>query len=694
MCTGCHAEEARSWSGSQHQVAMQTANDQTVLAPFRGESMREPGVNSSFSRRDGAFQVRTSDVDGALKDFAVRYTFGVAPLQQYLVELPRGRLQALGLSWDTRPAQEGGQRWLDLYPASAPGAKDPSHWTDLDHNWNYMCADCHATNLRKNYDAASDTYHTTWSEIGVGCEACHGPASNHVDWAKHTPQSRTDPSKGLVIRLDERRGVTWTRDAQTGQPRRNGPLTTPHELAARELDVCARCHSRRSQFTDAVTAADPIAQGFHVALIEPGLYFPDGQMRDEVYNIGSFMQSRMHSAGVVCSDCHDPHSQKLRVPGDGVCLQCHDGSRYAATSHHMHAAESSGARCAACHMPVQTYMQIDQRHDHSLRIPQPAASARIGAPDACTGCHRNRSAAWAEQVIARSHPQRATPFQTFGPAFAALQSGKAGAADAVEALFRDKAQPEIVRASAIQLLADAGATMQPADLASAVHDPSPMVRAAGALAANGDANLLGPLLGDPLLSVRIAAVTGLMQSGDATSSALAGPAFERAKGEYLQALRFNADRPESRTSLGQTLAAAGDTAGAITAYQGAISLDRAYTAAYVGMADTYRRLGDEAKAEKSLRDARAFGRDQQGAVMLALGLLQYRQGNKVDALASLAEATRIEPDNVEILYTYAVALHDLGKPAESLRLIAKALARHPDDASLRQLQSAYAQERR
>lgn len=687
-CAGCHAEQFETWRQSQHRQAMQPATAENVLAPFNGESLRSHGVTSLFSRRDGQYQVRTEDADGRLKDFAVTHTFGVTPLQQYLVALPGGRLQALGLTWDTRPAAGGGQRWIDLYPATAPRANDPMHWTGAEHNWNYMCADCHTTNFRKNYDMASDTYRSSWSELGVGCEACHGPASNHLSWAERPRTATADPAMGLPVAFDGRRGATWTRDSVTGQPRRNGSRS-----AERELDVCARCHSLRSQITDEVTAADPLAQGFHLALLDPGLYWPDGQMRDEVYNHGSFLQSRMYAKGVVCSDCHEPHSQKLRVPGDGVCLQCHDAGRYTVKSHHMHDSGSTGARCAACHMPVQTYMQIDQRHDHSLRIPQPALSARIGAPNPCTDCHRDRSVAWAEQAIARAHPQRTTGFQTFGQSFADLEKGKAGAANAVLAIASDKSQPAIVRASAIQRLTYAGVGIEASALDVAMHDPSPMVRSAAAQAAGGRTDALMAMLSDPQRSVRITAITTLLQQSDPSTPPPAAPAFAAAKDDYLQALRFNGDRTEARSSLGQALAASGDNTGALAAYQGAIKLDRGNTAAYVGLADTYRILGDEANAERSLRTALSAGRDGRGAAMLALGLLQYRQGRRADALASLAESMRLEPDNVQIIYTYAVALHDLGKPAESMRVIERALARRPDAEVLRQLLEAYGRER-
>jgi len=219
VCAGCHQKEYKLWQGSHHDLAMQVANDNTVLGDFSDANFTYFGVTSTFYKRDGKFKVRTDGPEGKLKDYEIKYAFGVYPLQQYLIEFPGGRLQALSIAWDSRPKGEGGQRWFHLYPKEKITHDDTLHWTGPNQNWNYMCAECHSTNLKKNYDLKSDTYSTTWFEINVSCEACHGPGSRHVAWAEHKSDREkldSDPDKGLIVVLDERKGVKWTIDSETG----------------------------------------------------------------------------------------------------------------------------------------------------------------------------------------------------------------------------------------------------------------------------------------------------------------------------------------------------------------------------------------------------------------------------------------------------------------------------------------------
>ena len=299
----------------------------------------------SFSTRDGKFYVRTDGPDGKLAEFEISYTFGVAPLQQYLIELPGGRLQALGIAWDTRPKAQGGQRWFHLYPGQNIRAGDPLHWTGVNQNWNFMCAECHSTQLRKNFDAATGRYDTTWAEIDVACEACHGPGAEHVAWAQARRHGVFAADSGLAVALDERNGVAWTPVPATGNAQRSAPRTS-----SREIETCARCHARAARIADDYVHGKPLDDTHRLALLDEGLYWHDGQIRDEVYEWGSFVQSRMHAQGVTCSDCHDPHSLALRRPGNALCAQCHlpakfDTSRTPTTRPARRARPASPATC-------------------------------------------------------------------------------------------------------------------------------------------------------------------------------------------------------------------------------------------------------------------------------------------------------------------------------------------------------------
>lgn len=679
-CASCHAQEAREWERSQHRRAMQPARGANVLGDFNDARFTNAGITTTFAHRDGCDFVTTDGPDGKLAEFAIEYTFGIFPLQQYLVELPRGHVQALPFAWDARAASAGGQRWFHLYPGERLRAGDPLHWTGFEQNWNFMCADCHATNLRKNYDVEADRYATTWSELGVGCESCHGPGSKHVTWAEAPARHPAlAASRGLEVELHERRGVTWSRNATTGAPVRS----TPRE-SDREIEVCGRCHSRRSQLTGDVTAADSLHDGFRVALLEPGLYWPDGQMRDEVFNYGSFLQSRMYAQGVTCGDCHEPHSEQLRVTGDGACLQCHD-AKLATPAHHFHQPESAGARCVACHMPVSTYMQIDRRHDHSFRIPRPDLTTSLGVPNACTSCHVDRTAGWASQTIRQHYPHPQPGLQTFGPAFAALEHHESGAAARVAAIAVDSAQPAIVRASALARLAGNATSLDPTALRAALGDPSPLIRrAAVPLAIDSPAvapQELLPLLRDPTRSVRLEAAAALASLPPGSLDASAGKALDAALEEYLASERFNADRPESLVNLGTILGSRGDLAGAQKAFERARDRDPGFLPAYVNLADVYRANGDEQQAEAVLRAALLHA-GTSGSAHHALALSLVRQGRLAEALPLLAEAAAREPRNARFAFVYAVALQEAGQVEAAIATLRAALEIHPDDGDL------------
>jgi predicted CXXCH cytochrome family protein len=375
-CAGCHQSEAKLWRTSQHERAMAHATDKSVLGDFNDASFQYFDVHSRFFRKDGKFFVETDGPDGKLALFEVKYTFGVDPLQQYLIEFPDGRLQALSVAWDSRSKDKGGQRWLHLYPNEQIKHDDVLHWTRLNQNWNFMCAECHSTGVRKNFDAAADRFATSWAEISVGCEACHGAGSRHVAWAQDQkrwwPFGKTeDRTKGLVAQFDERAGTTWTQNERTGMPQRNGmPLGL-----RKEVETCGLCHARRAQFSEKWIPGQSLSNTHLVAPMYRNLTYADGQMRDveEIYNYLPFRQSKMFAAGVTCSDCHEPHSATLRAPGDGVCAQCHMPSKYETASHRHHDNVNVSLSCSSCHMPERTSTSRfvgEPRHtEHLQRLP-------------------------------------------------------------------------------------------------------------------------------------------------------------------------------------------------------------------------------------------------------------------------------------------------------------------------------------
>ena len=683
-CADCHADAYAAWQPSQHARAMQPATDSTVLGDFNDATLRVAGVTTTFFRRAGRFLVRTEGPDGQPAEFEVTHTFGLEPLQQYLIPLTKGRLQAFSIAWDSRSKRDGGQRWFHLVPDQPPAAGDPFHWTGYQQTWNYQCADCHSTNLRKGWDDSTATYHTTWSEISVGCEACHGPGSNHVAWAESTSADSGDARRyqamGLAARLDERKSISWTTNATSGKPVRSAARTTE-----REINTCARCHARRGQLTDAVHAGDPLLDGFRPAVVEPGLYHPDGQMREEVYTWGSFLQSRMYAAGVTCSDCHEPHSGKLRAPGSQVCAQCHTPDRYAATGHTLHQPGTPGADCVSCHMPTVTYMVVDPRHDHAFRVPRPDLSDLTGAPNTCTTCHTDRSSTWAADQIEDHLGRRPIGFQNFGEAFAVAERG--GSITDLAAIARDGRQAGIVRASALLRLSAAPGWNPGPELTAALADPDPVVRAAGTRVAGSVLQVqqrpgaLAPLLSDPLRLIRMDAGLGLAEVPEGQLPVEWREGQAKGLAEYLAAQEFIRDRPEGWGNIGNLRAIQGQVTPAIEALQMALERDSSWAPAWINLSDVYRTSGQEGAAKTVLATARQrLPRD--AAIAHALGLTLVRLGERPAALAALGEAVRLDRSTPRYAFVHAVALHDLGQPAEALAALRAARRLHPGDRDL------------
>jgi predicted CXXCH cytochrome family protein len=681
-CASCHSGEAKLWHASQHAHAMAHAGKDTVLGDFNNASFDYYGVHSRFYRDGDKFMVETDGPDGKLAPFEVKYTFGIYPLQQYLVEFPDGRIQALSLAWDSRPKSEGGQRWFHLYPHEEIRHDDVLHWTKLNQNWNFMCAECHSTGVHKNYDAAKDRFATSWAEISVGCEACHGQGSAHVAWAKGQqswwPYKDNDPDKGLLVRFDERSGVTWGHDAKTGFPVRSA---SPAELR-KEVETCGLCHARRGEFAEGWVPGRPLSDTHLVAVLSQGLYQADGQMLDEVYNYGSFKQSRMYAAGVTCSDCHDPHSAKLKLAGDAVCLQCH-AETYAKPAHNHHEGVNPALTCASCHMPERTFMVIDKRYDHSFRIPRPDLSDRYETSNACNDCHKDKPASWAAAAIEGWFGSERKGLQNYAHAFHAAWHDEPGADILLAAVAADVNTPSFARAGAIVELAG---HVSPATLPVAragLSDPDPMVRIAALDMLDGVPPdqlwpVVAPLLSDPIRGVRLRATSLLAGAPTERLSASERATFDRANAEFVVAQTLNADRPEARAALGSFHARRGETKEAEADFQAALRLSPAYGPAAANLADLYRQVGRDADAESVLRQAIQVSPKDAG-LHHALGLALVRLKRQAEALAELARAAELEPDRARYAYVYAVALDASGRRADAIQALKDNVARHPAD---------------
>lgn len=661
-CAGCHAVETAGWVGSHHDGAMQPALPDTVLGDFADAELTYNGVTSVLFERDGDYWIRTDGPQGSLEDFRVTHTFGVEPLQQYLLEFPDGRRQASSIAWDSRPLEQGGQRWFHLYPDEAIDHEDPLHWTGTFQSWNTMCAECHSTNLEKNFSVETQAFETTWSSIDVDCEACHGPGSAHV--AAPNDESLALPAMARA----------WVMNEATGIATRSPALES-----SAELEVCSQCHSRRAQLTDDFTPGHAFFDGFRPSLLEEGLYHADGQIFDEVYVYGSFLQSAMHAAGVTCSDCHDPHGTRLRADANSICGTCHLPSAVATREHHNHP-ENDAPGCVDCHMRAETYMVVDPRRDHSFRVPRPDLSVRLGVPNACNDCHRDESAAWAAEQVAGWFPEgRHTEFH-YGEAIAAGRDWHADRVTLLERVVADSATPAIVRATAVSLL---GAQVDDAALDTvglALLDDDPLVQLAALdVAARFPADLridyAQRFLDAPLRALRVAAARGLAALRPSLG-ARRQQDLDAALEEYVAVQSFNADRAEGHYNLGSLYDELGRPGDAEQSYLAALEREPAFAASYVNLADLYRRTGRENEAQALLGDAMSRTPGDAG-LPFALALSLVRADRATEALEFIERAATLAPDEPYYAYALGVALYSDGEPERALAVLGDAHERFP-----------------
>ena len=675
-CKSCHATEFTNWEGSHHDLAMQLPTADTVLGDFNDATFTYNGTTTRFFREGDEFKVRTDGEDGKLADFTVKYVFGVYPLQQYLLPLSRGRLQALSIAWDARPAAEGGQRWYHLYPDDVIDFKDPLHWTGPYQNWNSRCAECHSTDLEKNYNAADHSFATTFEEINVGCEACHGPGEKHLELAAAN-KLKGAANGGFPTALAQRGEWAWTEGEAIA--RRSTPLDS-----RAQVDSCGRCHSRRGTLGEYHYGADLLAT-HRVALPQPPLYHYDGQVLDEDYVYGSFLQSKMHQQGVVCSNCHEPHSLALRAPGNEVCAQCHQPQSYDTPEHHHHPAQSSGALCANCHMPETTYMGVDPRRDHSMRIPRPDLSVVMGTPNACNSCHADKNAEWSVNSLRDWGVQFRDTGTHFARAFQRFDLGDRSVLPTLAALANDPSAAPIWRATAMEAVAQSGGREAIQTVTGVLYDDDPILRASavrslGFLPLNQRYQLLQSLMDDEVATVRMEVAQSLAGVPlDQVTPAQAAE-LESLYKWYLDILTLHAEMPETQLQLGVFYLERGELQSAEAAYREALRLNPQLVPAYLNLADLLRGQNRDGEARELMLKVLEFAPDN-GPTLHSLGLLETRSGTPDKALDYLRRAAELETDGSRHRFVYAIALHDLGQPKQAiaqLQILLRQLPRSED----------------
>jgi tetratricopeptide (TPR) repeat protein len=612
-CKGCHADEHKEWSASHHFMAMLPAHDTTVLGNFDNVSLTADGVTSRFFKRDGKFIINTEGEDGTNHDYEVKFTFGFTPLQQYLIEFPGGRMQVPRVSWDTKKKQ-----WYHQYAGSKIPAHDWLHWTGNSQNWNTMCASCHSTNLQKNYNTDTETYQTTYNVINVSCESCHGPGSRHVEFVNSSDYVKGQPvPKGLFAM---------------------GKGASQNEI----VNTCALCHSRKSDITGAVLPGKEFLDDFIPQTATTEFFHADGLMDDEVYNYTSFLQSLMHRRGVKCTDCHNPHSGNLLKEGNLMCGNCHVPAQYDVPEHTFHKSGTAAAECKNCHMYSQQYMGNDLRHDHSFRVPRPDLSAKYGTPNACNGCHTEKTAQWAADAVVKWYgPTRKHHFSDDLVPGSRLDEKSFSH---LQRLLNDTAVPGIIRATSAEYL---GSILTPQSLESlliCLKDPDPHVRYRTVRSLEGFDPAswnthAAPLLNDPVRAVRIAVAdlfVGLPQNMIPES---AMPVLESPRKELEKFILYQSD-----FSVGNLMAG-----------------------------DYYTKTREYAVAEKYYRKALRMD-SLMNYARLNLSAVQSSQGKNNDALKTLNDAIIVDPRNDRAYYNKALLLAEMNDVTGAFENFAKAIA--------------------
>lgn len=691
-CVECHAEADSLWQLSDHARAMQEPSPETITADFNQATFTHYGVTSTFSRDGDRYLVNTDGPDGQMTTFDVAYVFGYYPLEQFLIEFPDGRLQALNVCWDSRPLEEGGQRWFHLYPDDPTPATDLFHWTGVLQNWNYMCAECHSTNLRRNYDPVQDTYQTRWFEINVSCEACHGPGSRHILWEKAEAQklrpANSDGKRGLVVNLKSPDQGIWIFEDGKNTAVRSEPLASRIDG-----ESCAHCHARRSALTEEYEWGKPFADHHRLRLLEENYYHADGQNQDEVYVWGSFLQSKMHAAGVTCSDCHDYHTGKVRGDGHQVCSQCHRAEFYDSPDHHFHQLGKGGDSCLDCHQQSRNLMVVDGRRDHSFRIPRPDLSLELGTPNACSDCHTDQTVQWSQDAIVKWYG----PDRLQGPHYAialhAGRTGSPGALDKLRFLIGADDQPAIARATALSLIPRFALASQVPEVRTALDSDEDLMRAAAVRALESSSpeerlSLGTALLDDEVFDVRLAAARLLARL---PADRFDGMETQKARRLWEDHLNEFQERPENMIELAGYFGSQGQWEKAEEYLQRAIALEPRMSGPYLNLAEVKRQLGQPRAAQSVLEEGLEKATEP-ADLHHSLGLFKVRQGDMAGAVPSLQRAATMHPGIPRYGYVLAVALHDTGQREESLIVLEEVLKEHTWENNCLQAHVMYALE--
>jgi predicted CXXCH cytochrome family protein len=668
-CIDCHSAITGRWLQSDHAKAMALPTKQTVLGNFNNTEVLHYLEKVRFFTEKEQFWVEIGQTDTPTR-FRVEYTFGHYPLQQYLVKIGSGKLQVLPFSWDARPLNEGGQRWYHVYENEEIKTADRLHWQQPLQNWNGMCADCHSEGLKRNYASDNDTFDTKFDNINVGCVSCHGQMPKHSNASPAESISENNlAAKGFWQRELQRRTATWQ------GPARDNSF----------MDSCFACHALRAPLTDGFTADNAFLDQFSPQLLLTPMYHADGQIKEEVYVYGSFLQSKMFANGVNCLDCHDSHTLKLKIQGNGLCLQCHSANTFNVESHLHHQADSEGAQCVNCHMPTQTYMGVDKRRDHSFKIPRPQLSATFDTPNACTQCHSEKTNEWASEHLKKWFGEPST-LSLSQHSLYQLMSGQSINLTEFKGVVNDKSIPVISKASAVQMINLSGVVLEEDTLSTLINSDHALIRVSAAQAASAASSqlkikILSPLLRDKYKAVRVAtarSMLGITLPEDIKAN------FNSAFAELMSAQQVNSWRGEGRANSAMIALELNQSEQAIAELTQAIQIDPYFEGSYLGLSEIYRQQNSSVKLEVLFKQALSV-LPLSAAIHYAQALYLVRKQQHPVALASFKKAYDLLPQNNQYAYAYILSMDGQGQSKKALSTLKMIIKRYADKQNLLEL---------
>jgi len=652
-CRECHADAYALWTKSHHGLAerpLRPELDQAAFVPPR--AFLHGSQTTKVEATNGSYFITSLGLSGRPETHRVERVLGSDPLRQFLTAAPGGRWQTLEAAYDPNRKE-----WFDVFGSEDRQPGEWGHWTGRGMNWNSMCAACHNTRLQKNYDAATDSYHTTMKEGSVSCEACHGPLQAHVDWQR--------------------------------QPRNRGRLdpTMPQRTPAQIMDMCAACHARRADLTGDFKPGDAFFDHYDLTIVDHSeLFYPDGQIHDEDYEFTAFLGSKMHQAGVTCLDCHPRSLHMPRPQGNGVCLRCHaTGERHAPLiqpeAHSHHAAGGAGDECIGCHMPVTVYMQRHPRHDHGFTIPDPLLTKKTGIPNACNRCHKDKDADWSLAAVEQWYGAKMErPARLRAEWLALARQGDVSARGPLLAILNDETNAYWQAVAAGLLDQWAGDPAVRDGLAKALTHPHPLVRATAVrslepLAEETGSTLAGEfrkLLADPSRNVRLAAAWALRAELDTNSP----PGRE-----LLHFLDFNADQPSGQMQQGAFYFARGDLAAALEHFQRAAAWDTNSAPLHREFAVALSAANRPAEAIEQLTAACRLA-PREASYDYELGLAYNEAGDLPHAIEWLEAAVKLDAGNDRAWYNLGLARNAAGQIGPALEALNRAQSVAPNDARI------------